>query len=193
MDGKPVNDIYFVSSNINKYNEVKTILDHYGIVSHFCKMGIREIQSESVYEIAEAKSKYAFEQLQKPVIVEDDGFYIRSLSGFPGQYSSFVYKTLGNQGILKLMKNRVDRRAYFLSVIVYNDGYVFKRFSGKTSGKLNKMAIKGGWGFDPIFIPRNAEQSYAELSLLSKKSIFSHRSKSLKKFSKWYLSYTTLS
>lgn len=154
MGQTKIKDIYFASSNSNKYLEIEPILRQYGIVSHFAKMSLQEIQSESVQQIAEAKCTNAFDYLQKPVIIEDDGFYLSSLKGFPGQYSSFVYKTLGNQGILKLMQNRADRKAYFLSVIAYGDGHTFKIFSGKTRGMISKLATDGGWGFDPILCPK---------------------------------------
>lgn len=180
-------DLYFVSSNPNKFREIEPILRQYGIVSQLIKMSIQEIQSESVHRIAEDKSTYAFKHLLRPVVIEDDGFYISSLNGFPGQYSSFVYKTLGNQGILKLMLNKVNRRAYFLSVIAYNDGHTLKMFSGKTQGMLSKVAAEGGWGFDPIFLPKNTNKTYAELSRLNRKSFYSHRRKSIEKFSKWYI------
>ncbi|MPZ05586.1 MAG: RdgB/HAM1 family non-canonical purine NTP pyrophosphatase [Nitrososphaeraceae archaeon] len=180
-------DLYFVSSNPNKFREIEPILRQYGIVSQLIKMSIQEIQSESVHRIAEDKSTYAFKHLLRPVVIEDDGFYISSLNGFPGQYSSFVYKTLGNQGILKLMLNKVNRRAYFLSVIAYNDGHTLKMFSGKTQGMLSKAAAEGGWGFDPIFLPKNTNKTYAELGRLNRKSFYSHRRKSIEKFSKWYI------
>lgn len=182
-----IKEIYFASSNSNKYREIEPILSQYGIVSHFVKMLLQEIQSESVRRIAKAKSTSAFKYLQKPVIIEDDGFYISSLNGFPGQYSSFVYKTLGNQGLLKLMENRTDREAYFLSVIAYNDGRTLKMFTSKTQGMLSRLASNGGWGFDPIFVPRSTIKTYGELSQLNRKSVFSHRHKSVVKFSKWYI------
>jgi XTP/dITP diphosphohydrolase len=180
-------EIYFASSNSNKYREIEPILSHYGIISHFVKMSLQEIQSESVLRIAKLKSTNAFGYLQKPVIIEDDGFYICSLNGFPGQYSSYVYRTLGNQGLLKLMENKRDRKAYFLSVIVYNDGYTLKTFTGKTQGILSRLATDGGWGFDPIFVPRSTTKTFGELSQLNRKSVFSHRHKSIERFSKWYM------
>lgn len=180
-------DLYFVSSNPNKFREIGPILQQYGIDSQLIKMSIQEIQSESVHRIAEAKATYAFKHLLRPVVIEDDGFYISSLNGFPGQYSSFVYKTLGNQGILKLMLDKVNRRAYFLSVIAYNDGHTLKMFSGKTQGIISKVAAEGGWGFDPIFLPKNTNKTYAELSRSNRKSFYSHRRNSIEKFSKWYI------
>jgi XTP/dITP diphosphohydrolase len=180
-------DLYFVSSNPNKFREIAPMLQQYGIDSQPIQMSIQEIQSESVHRIAEAKATYAFKHLLRPVVIEDDGFYISSLNGFPGQYSSFIYKTLGNQGILKLMLDKVNRRAYFLSVIAYNDGHTLKMFSGKTQGIVSKVAAEGGWGFDPIFLPKNTNKTYAELSRSNRKSFYSHRRKSIEKFSKWYI------
>ena len=182
-----IKKIFFASSNSNKYREIEPILSQYGLVSHFVKVSLQEIQSESILRIANAKSTRAFEYLQRPVIVEDDGFYINKLKGFPGQYSSFVYKTLGNYGLLKLMENKVDRKAYFLSVIAYNDGHTLKMFTGKTQGTVSKSATNGGWGFDPIFVPKNSVKTYGELSKLNRKALVSHRHKSIKKFSKWYI------
>jgi XTP/dITP diphosphohydrolase len=47
--------------------------------------------------------------VKQPIIIEDDGLFIKSLNGFPGQYSSYSFATIGNRGILKLMKeNLID-------------------------------------------------------------------------------------
>jgi XTP/dITP diphosphohydrolase len=188
MKQKKDKGILFVSSNSNKYQEIKPILDMNKIKSRFVKMSLQEIQSESVYKIAKEKSKYAFEHLMKPVVIEDDGFYISSLKGFPGQYSSFVCRTLDNRGILRLMDDSINRRAHFLSVIGYYDGHTFKSFSGRTNGILSRVATGRGWGFDPIFIPDNTDKTYGELGLLNRKALFSHRTKSINRFSEWYVS-----
>ena len=65
------------------------------------------------------KAQDAFSKLKKPVIIEDDGLFINSLDGFPGPYSSYVFKTIGNKGILNLLKN--NRKAKFVSIITYCD------------------------------------------------------------------------
>ena len=43
------------------------------------------------------------------MIIEDAGLFIEGLKGFPGVYSAYVQKTLGNPGILKLMEGVEDR------------------------------------------------------------------------------------
>ena len=112
-----LSDLLFVSSNIHKFKEAKQILDFFGI--QFFKLNLEEIQSNSIKEIAIKKSQDAFSKCKKPLIIEDDGLHIDSLDGFPGPYSSYVHKTIGNKGILDLLKK--NRSAKFVSTITYCD------------------------------------------------------------------------
>lgn len=177
-----LSDLLFVSSNINKFREAKEILDSFGIPIKFFKLTLEEIQSNSIKQIALKKAKDAFSKCHVPLIIEDDGLHIDSLGGFPGPYSSYVQKTIGNQGILKLL-NR-SRDAKFISTITYCDKNNLKSFEGKLFGTISKLEKGKGWGFDPIFIPKNQKKTYGELI---EKNNISHRYKALKKFSNWYL------
>ena len=175
-------DLFFVSSNNHKYQEANIILDSFGIKLGFFKYNLEEIQSNSLKEIASTKAKNAFSKYKKPVIVEDDGLFIDSLEGFPGPYSSYVFKTIGNKGILNLLKK--NRKAKFVSIITYCDNKTLKSFNAKLDGTISKTQKGKGWGYDPIFIPKNTKQTFAELT---NKNNLSHRYKALKKFSNWYL------
>ncbi|MCE9652935.1 MAG: RdgB/HAM1 family non-canonical purine NTP pyrophosphatase [Nitrosarchaeum sp.] len=175
-------DLYFVSSNYHKYQEAKNILDSFGINLGFFKHELEEIQSLSLKEIAAKKAVHAFQKYKKPIIVEDDGLFIDSLSGFPGPYSSFVFNTIGNKGILKLLKR--NRRAKFVSIISFCNNKNSKSFEAKVDGTISKKQNGQGWGYDPIFIPKNSNKTFADLS---NKNELSHRYKALKKFSNWYL------
>ncbi|MFQ5783061.1 MAG: RdgB/HAM1 family non-canonical purine NTP pyrophosphatase [Nitrosopumilus sp.] len=175
-------DLFFVSSNIHKYKEAKKILDSYGIKLGFIKFNLEEIQSDSLKEIASKKAKHAFSNCKKPVIIEDDGLFIDSLGGFPGPYSSYVFKTIGNKGILNLLKNK--RKAKFVSIITYCDKTNLQSFDAKLDGTISKSQKGNGWGYDPIFIPKNSKKTFSELN---NKNELSHRYKALKKFSNWYL------
>jgi XTP/dITP diphosphohydrolase len=73
------------------------MLQSSGVNLEFCELKLNEIQSDSIEEIAFEKSNSAYKQLYRPVIVEDDGLFIDELNGFPGQYSSYVYKTIENK------------------------------------------------------------------------------------------------
>ena len=175
-------DLFFVSSNNHKYYEAKKILDTFGIKLGFLKSDLMEIQSNSLKDIAMKKAKNAFSKHKKPIIVEDDGLFINSLEGFPGPYSSYVFKTIGNVGILNLLKN--NRKAKFISIITYCDKTNLESFDGKLDGIISKSQKGEGWGYDPIFIPKNTNKTFAENN---NKNELSHRYKSLKKFSNWYL------
>jgi len=175
-------DLYFVSSNNHKYSEAKKILDSFGINLGFLKSNLEEIQSNSLENIAMVKARDAFSKFKKPLIIEDDGLFIDSIQGFPGPYSSYIFKTIGNKGILNLLKN--NRKATFLSIITYCDKNSLESFDGKLNGKISKTKKGKGWGFDPIFIPNNSKKTFAEIN---NKNELSHRYKALKKFSKWYL------
>lgn len=175
-------DLFFTSSNYHKYQEAKKILHSFGINLRFFKYELEEIQSFSLQEIASKKAIQAFQKCKKPIIVEDDGLYINALYGFPGPYSSYVFKTIGNKGILQLLKQ--NRKAKFVSIISFCDNKNSKSFEAKIDGNISKTQNGEGWGYDPIFIPKNLNKTFAELT---NKNELSHRYKALKKFSNWYL------
>ncbi len=186
-----MNEIYFVSHNIYKYSEIKSIVDKRIIDLHlkFCKRNITEIQDQKIEKIAIEKAKFAYNIVKKPIIIEDDGLFINSLNGFPGQYSSYVLKSIGNRGIIRLLKGYRDRSAFFKSVFVYSNGIIVKVFYGKINGKISSTIKDDGWGYDPIFIPLNNNKSdttFAKLNKMNKKNELSHRRIALDKFVKWF-------
>jgi XTP/dITP diphosphohydrolase len=179
--------LYFLSTNIHKYVEIYPILHKYSVIAKFLNIKLMEIQSDSLSEITVEKSKNAFKAISKPVIVEDDGLFIHRLKGFPGSNSSFFFKTIGNDGILKLLSHSKDRSASFVSVFVYNDGNMLRRFVGKINGNISSKVAGPGWGYDPIFIPIGSELTFGQLR--DKKLQLSHRSKAITAFAKWYSRY----
>ena len=180
-----LSELFFASSNEHKFQEAERILANLGMQINLFKTTLEEIQSNNLNDIAEKKAIYAYDLIQKPVIIEDDGLFIDSLNGFPGPYSSYVYDTIGNKGIMSLLENSVVRDAKFVSIIAYLDstGDV-KLFESSIPGKITSIIEKGGWGYDPIFIPDGESKTYANVS---DKDKFSHRSASLTKFSSWFL------
>ncbi|MCQ5375520.1 MAG: non-canonical purine NTP pyrophosphatase, partial [Methanomassiliicoccales archaeon] len=103
----------------------------------------------------------------------------KHLKGFPGVYSSYVFKTLGCTGILKLMRDVEDREAYFqccIGCIIDNKEIMV---SEKVYGRIStEERGEGGFGFDPIFIPEGEIRTFAEMSIEEKNRI-SHRGKAI--------------
>ena len=184
--------ILFASSNDKKYREVKSLLSHFDIDVQFVKKSLIEIQADSLEIIALTKSHYAFLEISTPVIVEDDGLFIEVLNGFPGQYSSFIFETIGNGGIIKLLQKSNSRHAFFKSVFAFNNGRNSLTFGGETRGTIARKLTKGGWGYDPIFIPHNSDLTFGILETRGEKDLFSHRAKALKKFGDWFSRHTII-
>ena len=178
-------ELFFASSNEHKFKEVQRILSNLGVNIKLFKTTLEEIQSNSLNEIAKRKAIDAFTKIQKSIIIEDDGLFINSLNGFPGPYSSYAYDTIRNKGIIQLLQNSEHRDAKFVAIIAYYNGIdEVKLFESSIPGKISKEIEKGGWGYDPIFIPDGESKTYANVL---DKDKFSHRSASLKKFSDWFM------
>ena len=175
-------DVLLASSNRHKYQEAKEILACFRINLGFFNCKLQEIQNDSIRKIAMHKVTDAFNQCKKTVIVEDDGLFIDSLGGFPGPLSSYVFKTIGNNGVLQLVNTK--RNANFQSVIAYRDKKQTILFDATVKGTISKKINGRGWGFDPIFISQGEKKTYA---LLKNKNKISHRYFALRKFSSWFV------
>ena len=110
----------------------------------------------------------------KNFIVDDTGLFIDSLKGFPGVWSAYAQKTIGNKGILKLMDGVEDRGAEFRCCIGCDIDGERIVVVGVCRGYITESE-KGtdGFGFDPIFSPYG-KLTFAEMSI-EDKNLISHR------------------
>jgi XTP/dITP diphosphohydrolase len=184
--------VFFATGNINKFNEARSILSQYGFAVGMLRLKGDEIQSDSLKEIAERSVKNAYRRCRLPIFVEDAGLFIDVLSGFPGPYAAYAYKTIHNDGIVKLMENLKDRSAKFQSVIAFCDDKSNSEpicFDGESQGEITVAARieqgKSGFGFDPIFQPKGNSKTFAEMTVTEKNG-YSHRAIAIHKFAEWY-------
>ncbi len=190
MTSFPIGRVAFlVTSNIHKFHEARQILSEYKIATAMLKkVDAIEIQNDNIENVAQASSADAVKKCNLPIIVEDTGLFVGPLKGFPGAYSSYVYRTIGNEGILRLLDKVENRKAYFQSVIAFLSPTAARPmcFTGKVEGQIAKE-IHGsqGFGFDPIFKPSNSSKTFAEMSIIEKNR-HSHRASAFRKFAKWY-------
>jgi XTP/dITP diphosphohydrolase len=177
--------VYFVTGNPGKVREAKAMFEKLGIDLQQLAYEYPELQSDDLEEIAKYGAKNAAMYLKKPIIVEDAGMFISALKGFPGPYSSFIFKCIGNEGILKLMKGVKNRNAQFTSVVGYCEpGKEAITFSGSVKGKISdEPRGKMGFGYDPIFLYHN--KTFAQMSTEEKNEV-SHRCTALRKFAEWF-------
>lgn len=179
-----------LTSNEGKFRELEALAKGYGIELEWVRTPKWEIQSEDLAEIAKFSAEIAFSTLKEPVIVEDTGLFIDSLNGFPGPYTSYARKTIGLEGILKLMEGKNDRRARFVTYLAYADSINTKVFVGEVRGVIAD-SIRGsrGFGFDPIFVPEGSDKTFAEMDV-EEKNKYSHRAKAFRAFAEFFKSYT---
>lgn len=165
-----------VTSNRGKYAEYKQLFDEAGIDLELMLIGYPEEQLDSLEEVAERSACYLKGIIKSAFFLEDSGLFISALGGFPGVYSSYINRTLGNDGILKLMKDHSNRKAEFRTCIAYYDG-ITNLLTESTKGSIAfEKRGRNGFGFDPIFTPEDYRETYAEMSLEEKNAV-SHRSK----------------
>lgn len=170
----------FITSNEHKYEEVSNFLRKAGIEVKWKRKKYVEIQGNTTSEISMDSASRLMSEFDEDFFLEDTGLYIDSLEGFPGPYSSYVASTIGNQGILNLLKGK-DRAAKFLTVITYCRKGECHQFEGSLEGEIsNHISGNLGFGFDPVFIPKGIGRTLAEMSLEEKNSI-SHRIRALSK------------
>lgn len=198
LDRKPLNSftsdddwsivsLYFATRNLGKFREARLLMTEYGVTVERLDVDKVEIQSDKLEEIASYAALDLASKFKVAVIVEDAGLFVCSLRGFPGPYSSYVYKTLGLWGLLKLMDGLEDRRAYFLSAVAYSEpGGFVKVFTGRVDGFItSKPRGCGGFGFDPIFTPVEGDgRTFAEMDT-AEKNRFSHRARAFRKLTLW--------
>ncbi len=136
------------------------------------------------------KANYFSKFVKFPVISDDSGLCIKSIRNKPGIYSARLAKKHGSffkamQYLLKKMKNKKNRSAYFVCALTFKDT---KKDSISVIGKINgtiSKKIKGnkGFGYDPIFIPDSYSKTFGELPKYKKMKI-DHRFIAFKKLKK---------
>ena len=178
--------VTFITGNEHKVKEARGIFEKFGFDVEHENPGYPEVQG-SIEEVAAYGAKYVAELLQKPVIVDDTGLFIRALGDFPGTYSSYVQETLTNKGIIKLMEDEPDRYAEFRSCIGYCEPKCEpKTFLGTVSGEiLSEEKGDNGFAYDPLFYVEKYDKTYGELTT-DEKNECSHRRLSMEKFAKWF-------
>ena len=171
-------DVTFVSTNPGKSREVEAILAPYGITVHWRRTELPEPQADRLEDVVTAKLD-AVRAVRGYAMVEDSGLFIPSLGGFPGVYSAHFLKLWKFGPILELLRTR-PRGAYFRSVVGLRRGAQRWVFAGEVVGSIaDRPSGGGGFGYDPIFVPRGWSRTFADGSDEEKNAI-SHRARAVR-------------
>ena len=181
--------LIFASNNIHKADEIRALLNNHFEIITLKEAGINiEIPEphETLEKNASEKSTTIFKLTQKDCFSEDSGLEVTALGGAPGVRSARYAGDSSNPAdnnmlLLKNMHNISNREAQFktvISLILHGEEILFE---GTCKGSIAyEPSGDNGFGYDPIFIPKGYNQTFAELGL-SVKSKISHRKKAIAK------------
>ena len=166
-------DIYFITGNINKFKEIKSIIPNLKQLN----IDLPEIQEIDAKKVIEAKLKEAIKYTDKRnIIVEDTSLYLDALNGLPGPLIKWYLMKMGVDGIYNIANKFDNYNAKVKTYIGFlDDNNQIHFFDGELKGDIVSPQGNEGFGFDPIFKPEGYDKTLAEMSLSEKNKISMRR------------------
>ncbi len=131
-----------------------------------------EIQTTNLEELVEYKLRKAYGSIGKPVIVEDTSLYFEAWNGLPGPLVKWFVEHLGPQGMATALSAFDNRRAHAVCCLGYTeDGETQHYFKGEVRGLIVDPRGSFQFGWDPIFQPEGASQTFGEMSSAEKQKM----------------------
>lgn len=181
--------LVFATNNKHKFTEINrslsSTIELLTLKDIGCKDELPETK-ETLEGNAEQKARYIYENFGYNCFADDTGLEIDALEGRPGVYSARYAgeskdPVQNMQKVLKEMSHNNNRKARFRTVIALIIEGKTRFFEGTVEGEiLRELRGEKGFGYDPIFLPGQQTQSFAEMDL-DKKNTISHRGKAVKK------------
>jgi len=196
---KKIPKLLIGTNNKGKYKEITDLLPKYIKTHSTSEFKLKSPREDGLTftENSIIKSKHFSKKTKLICLADDSGLEIDILDKRPGIYSARwggkkgnfkkainrVYKELSKKD--KNWKNKKVKARFICSLSIY---YLDKKIAsvlGKVEGYIStKPKGKNGFGYDPIFIPKNKRKTFGEMSSLQKYKI-DHRFAAFKKIRKF--------
>ncbi len=198
--------LIFATANAHKLREASEILGSQFEVISPASLGILDDIEETGTTLREnslIKARALYGLTHSDCFADDTGLEVDALGGAPGIYSA-RYAGEGhdnNANMDKLLSelsklsetNRSARFKTVVSLILNGEEHIFE---GTMEGSIaTERSGKGGFGYDPVFIPSKEEQALIGVSLKpgqtvadlseEEKNIISHRGKAIAKMAEF--------
>jgi XTP/dITP diphosphohydrolase len=197
MNEKKEHTLVFATNNPNKLKEVQLLLpSHIKLLSLKdinCLEDIPEtahtIEGNAILKVEWVKSHYKLD-----CFADDPGLEVDALGGSPGVYSARYSgdNATSDKNIDKVLHNlklAEDRSARFKTVIAMTFKGTDSLFEGICEGSItNFRRGEKGFGYDPIFLPTESTQTFAEMPL-EEKSRVGHRGKAMRLLIEYFSQY----
>lgn len=181
--------LVFATNNTHKLDEVRNITGNQVNIVSLSDINCHEDIPETADTLegnALQKARYIKEKFGYDCFADDTGLEVEALNGAPGVYSA-RYAGPGHDAeanmnkLLKEMEGKENRKARFRTVIALildNKEYLFEGIVNGTI--IAEKTGSEGFGYDPIFVPENYTETFAEMGNDLKNKI-SHRAEATKK------------
>tara|TARA_B110001452_G_scaffold62041_1_gene48804 strand:- start:4820 stop:5422 length:603 start_codon:yes stop_codon:yes gene_type:complete len=197
---KKITKILVGTNNSGKLKEIKDLLpknlEVYSTSDFKIKSPIEN--GKTFKENSIIKARHFSEKSKMICLSDDSGLEIDILGGNPGIYSARwggkkgdfvramnrVFKELDKKD--KSWKTKKIKARFICALTIYGANKKTINSIGKIEGYISPL-IKGenGFGYDPIFIPKNKKITFGEMSPSEKYKI-DHRFKAFKKIKKFF-------
>jgi XTP/dITP diphosphohydrolase len=196
---KKISKLLIGTNNKGKYKEIRDLLPKYIKTYSTSEFNLKSPKEDGLTFIENSliKSKYFSKKTKLICLADDSGLEIDLLDKNPGIYSA---RWGGKGGDFDKAINRVYRelkkkdkkwkqkkiKARFICALSIS--YLDKKISsvlGKVEGYIsNEPRGSNGFGYDPIFVPKNKNKTFGEMSSLQKYKM-DHRFDAFKKIKKF--------
>ena len=187
------------TNNKGKLKEIRDLLPKYIKIYSTADYNLKSPREDGLTfeENSVIKSKYFSKKTKLICLADDSGLEIDILNKDPGIYSARwggkngdfkkaikrVYKELSKKD-KNWKKKKIKARFVCALSICFLDKKIVS-VQGKVEGFIsNEPRGKNGFGYDPIFIPKNKKKTFGEMRLLQKYKI-DHRSIAFKKIKRF--------
>ena len=189
------------TNNAHKLEEVRQILGDTFQVKGLAEIGCHEDIPETADTLegnALQKVRYVHDRYGVDCFADDTGLEVKALDGGPGVFTARFGAMNGYgeshdakaniQCLLDKLREADDRSARFRTVIALLMNGEEHLFEGIVEGEiLMQEAGEGGFGYDPVFAPSEADgKAFAQMSAVDKNTI-SHRGRATMKLVEFLL------
>ena len=196
---KKISKLLIGTNNKGKYKEIKDLLPKYIKTYSTTEFKLKSPREDgrTFEENSIIKSKYFSKKTKLTCLADDSGLEIDILDKSPGIHSARWGGKKGDfkKAIIKVYRELTKRdknwkqkkiKARFICAlsICYLDKKIIT-VSGKVEGHISTIPKgKNGFGYDPIFVPKNKIKTFGEMSSLQKYKI-DHRYNAFRKIKKF--------
>ena len=196
---KKIKEIVVGSNNEGKIKEIRDLLPKYYTITSPKDYGLKSPKENGNTFLKNSliKAKYFSKKTKKICIADDSGLEIDLLNNRPGIYSarwggknsnfnlaiSKVYKKLSKAD--KDWRTKKIKARFICALTIYGLKKKPIQSVGIINGRISKKKIGNkGFGYDPIFIPKNKRLTFGQMSQKLKFKN-DHRAQAFKKIKKF--------